>query len=260
MPVLDVTIHHASGISGTSSRKSFCVYVRLQGQAMRTKTASMSGSGEVSFAERFRFQYTPDLRRRERNRLFLELWTKSIFSQACVSVAWLELDSQQFYRGQTIRFNLQGGFENKSSTLTLSVTPLDFGMTTATPTLPPVAQFTPPPPGPYYPPQAVSVPPPPPQVSAQPAEGIPLIPPNPYTTASYYPSAEPVMPASTFPPGQKEAPPTPPPNAFIGATLPPPLYPSTYQQSTASAPPPDIDGQPSPSGDMPQFGYPTKPL
>jgi hypothetical protein len=245
MPVVDVSVLSATEVSGVSSKKSFCVYVRLQGQAIRTKPASADRTGEIRFGERFRFQYQPDGHRPGRNRMFVELWTKSLFSQGCVSVAWIEMGEQHFVRGQQMRMNVRGTFEGKAATISLVVTPLDFGDLPGAPQ-PPMQQQLPqqgqpgqmpypaplgytnvpgqmPYPMPMQPPQAM--------YNNGPAEGVPLAQPNPYSTAAYMPNAVPVVQDPGNPTcHQCEAAPLPPqPEAFFGASLPPPLYPGLSQ-------------------------------
>lgn len=243
MPVVDVSVLSASEVVGLSAKKSFCVYVRLQGQAIRTKPANADRTGEIRFGERFRFQYQPDTRRPGRNRMFVELWTKSLFSQACVSVAWIEMDEQPFARGQPMRLNVRGTFEGKSAVISLVITPLDFGDVPGAAPQPMQQQLSqqgqmqypgqmgyPNAPGQMqYPSQ------PPPQQAMYnnnaPAEGVPLAPANPYSTAAYMPNAMPVMQDPSNPScHQCEAAPLPPqPEAFFGASLPPPLYPGLAQ-------------------------------
>lgn len=243
MPVVDVSVLSATDVVGVSPKKSFGVYVRLQGQAIRTKPASADRTNEIRFGERFRFQFQPDPRRPGRNRMFVELWTKSLFSQACVSVAWIDMDEQRFVRGQPMRTNVRGTFEGKSSTINLLLTALDFGdvpggaqqqfpqqghmhyLTQAgNPNVP--GQMP-------YPMQPQQQQPPQAMYSNGPAEGVPLAQPNPYSTAAYMPNAMPPMQdpnnASCH---QCEAAPLPPqPDAFFGASLPPPLYPGLSQTS-----------------------------
>lgn len=246
MPVVDVSVLSATEVVGISNKKSFGVYVRLQGQAIRTKSANADRNGEIRFGERFRFQYQPDSRRPGRNRMFVELWTKSLFSQACVSVAWIEMDEQHFVRGQQMRMNVRGTFEGKSATVSLIITPLDFG------DAPGVQQQMPPqqqqlsqqgqpgqmqyPGGPGYPSGPGQMPYPmqqPPQAmyNSGPAEGVPLAQQAPYSTASYMPNAVPVVQDPSNPScHQCEAAPLPPqPEAYFGASLPPPLYPGLTQ-------------------------------
>ncbi|CAJ1023740.1 hypothetical protein, conserved [Leishmania lindenbergi] len=198
MPVVDVSVLSATRITGTSLRSSFCVYVRLQGQAIRTKLSNADRSGEVCFGERFRFQYHYETTNPVRNRLFVELWTKSLFSQSCVSVAWIEMGEQRFVRGEQLRVNLHGTFEGKSSTLTLVITPLDFGEH------PSVAQ------------QPIPV------MYGMPVEGTPLELPSPYSSAAYTPNTCPTVldPMSR----QKHEGLQPQPQTFVPASLPPPLY------------------------------------
>ncbi|CAG9573221.1 hypothetical_protein_-_conserved [Leishmania major strain Friedlin] len=205
MPVVDVSVLCATEITGVSLRYSFCVYVRLQGQAIRTKSSSADHVGEVRFGERFRFQYDYDTRRPSRNRLFVELWTKRLFSQSCVSVAWIEMGEQRFVRGEQTRMNVRGAFEGKRATLSIAITPLDFGESRC------VVQ------------QQMPV------LYGVPVEGIPLASPNPYTSAAYVPNACATAQDSTAC-ENREVPTQPPqPQACVGASLPPPLYPSLSQ-------------------------------
>ncbi|KAG5480065.1 hypothetical protein LSCM1_06490 [Leishmania martiniquensis] len=214
MPAVDVAVVCATQITGVSLRNPFCVYVRLQGQAIRTNFVNADCAGEVRYSERFCFQYKYDSNRSGRNRLFAELWTKSFFSQSCVSVAWIEMSEQHFVRGEQLRVNLRGTFEGKSATLSLVITPLDFGETAA------VVQ------------QVVPV------AYGLPVEGVPLAPADPYTSAAYMPNVCAVVPDPASCRKCDAAPLPPPPPAFVGASLPPPLYPSfsqDKQQQTSSA-------------------------
>ncbi|KAK7197197.1 hypothetical protein NESM_000665100 [Novymonas esmeraldas] len=237
MPVVDVSVLCATELSGVSLRKSFCVYVRLQGQAIRTKPADPDRLGEVRFGERFRFQYQRDTVRPGRNRMFVELWTKSLFSQGCVSVAWLEMDEQRFVRGQQLRVNVRGTFEGKHATVSLVITPLDFGENPNAPQQPQQQQLFQQQQQQYPYPQPQQQQPYPPQqqvLYGLPAEGVPLAPPNPYSSAAYTPNACAVAqdPTSCCPSDE-----VPQPQAFVGASLPPPLYPgmSRNQQSGGGA-------------------------
>ncbi|KAG5480793.1 hypothetical protein CUR178_05928 [Leishmania enriettii] len=198
MPVVDVSVLCATQITGVSLRNLFCVYVRLQGQTIRTNFSNADGAGEVHYSERFRFQYKPDANRFVRNRLFAELWTKSFFSQSCVSVAWIEMSEQHFVRGEQLHVNLRGTFEGKSATLSIAITPLDFGESSA------VVQ------------QAVPV------AYGLPVEGVPLAPYNPYTSAAYIPNECAVVPDLVSCQKNEAAPLPPQPQAFVGASLPPP--------------------------------------
>ncbi|CAC9484771.1 hypothetical protein, unknown function [Leishmania infantum JPCM5] len=205
MPVVDVSVLCATEITGVSLRNSFCVYVRLQGQSIRTKSSSADHVGEVCFGERFRFQYHRDTKRPGRNRLFVELWIKTLFSQSCVSVAWIEMAEQRFVRGEQTRVNVRGAFEGRRATLSIAITPLDFGESLC------VVQQ------------------PMPVMYGVPVEGIPLASPNPYTSAAYVPNACAAALDSTSC-EKREGPTQPPqPQAFVGASLPPPLYPSLSQ-------------------------------
>ncbi|KAG5502711.1 hypothetical protein JIQ42_05780 [Leishmania sp. Namibia] len=216
MPVVDVSVLCATQITGVSLRNPFCVYVRLQGQAIRTNFSNADGAGEAHYSERFRFQYKPDANRSGRNRLFAELWTKSLFSQSCVSVAWVEMSEQHFVRGEQLHVNLRGTFEGKSATLSIAITPLDFGESSA------VVQ------------QAVPV------AYGLPVEGVPLAPCNPYTSAAYMPNECAVVPDPASCQKTEAAPLPPQSQAFVGASLPPPLYPSFSQDKPP--PPPSSDG------------------
>ena len=234
MPVVDVSVLSATEVTGVSIKKSFCAYVRLQGQAIRTKPARANHMGQISFGERFRFQFQVDTHRPGRNRMFVELWTKSLFSQACVSVAWIEMAEQHFVRGQQMRMNIRGTFEGKCSTISLVVTPLDFGDVPVATQQPmqqqPMQQQQQPYPGPVGYPNVPGLMPYPMSPQAMynngPVEGVPLERPNPYTTAAYMPNATPVVQDPGTPSCHKcTAAPLPlPSEASFGASLPPPLY------------------------------------
>ncbi|KPI84756.1 hypothetical protein ABL78_6201 [Leptomonas seymouri] len=249
MPVIDVSVLSATDVACVPTKRSFCVYVRLQGQAIRTKPARADRAGEIRFGERFRFQYQPDARRPGRNRMFVELWTKSLFSQACVSVAWIEMAEQRFVHRQQMRMNVRGTFEGKSAVISLVLTPLDFGEMPSVPPQQMPQQFLPQgQPGqmqypaplgcPNAPGQMMPYPMPPqlPQAmyNSGPADGVPLAQPSPYSTASYMPSATPVLQDPNNPPHHQcePAPLPPPPAAFVGASLPPPLYAGLLQTET----------------------------
>ncbi|EPY26711.1 hypothetical protein STCU_02126 [Strigomonas culicis] len=252
MPVLDISVLNASNIQGVSSEKTFCVYVRLQGQAMRTKTV-VGHNGIVVFNERFRFQYRPprDNLSDDKNRLFVELWVKSTFSQSCVAVAWANMD-QDFVQKRQVVLNMTGNFEGKSATVSVSLLPLDFGRSLPTEgplpyntvpmqMPPPTNLYNAPAPQPTYPPPLYSQPTPQPLGYSGPAEGVPLQQvASPYTTATYTPQPLPPQQqpnpcqAAPLPPQQHqcEAAPLPPYDASgrAGEGLPPPQYPSTIMR------------------------------
>ncbi|KPA75218.1 hypothetical protein ABB37_08533 [Leptomonas pyrrhocoris] len=274
MPVVDVSVLSATDVMGVSPKKRFCVYVRLQGQAIRTKPTGVDRNGEIYFGERFRFQYQPDARRPGRNRMFVELWTKSLFSQACVSVAWIEMDEQNFQRGQQSRINVRGTFENKSAVISLAVTPLDFGNvpgisqppTQSQQGMPGQMQYAPPLGYPNAPGQL------PYQMQRQPqlqpgmyanppAEGVPLAQESPYSTSTYMPNAVPVVRDAGNACEAARLPPQP--DAYVGAALPPPLYPG-LTRGGASAGMEQLFPEALPVSDQspkPDYGddYPKKP-
>lgn len=206
MPVVDVTVVKVFDIQGISTKKNFCVYVRLQGQSMRTTTASGSTT-DVNFKERFRFQYHPDGQSREKNHLFVEVWSKSFLGQSCVSIAWVDMAAQFFMRGQPITFNLSGSFEGRRATAAVMITPVDFGMHQPWyPTAPPMAM-------------AIPMPPTPPGAAAA-GTVMPAQPDHPYPTAQYYSNSC----------AQDTCTPSPAAPPVLG-TLPPPLYgPANAQQ------------------------------
>ncbi|GET88207.1 hypothetical protein, unknown function [Leishmania tarentolae] len=202
MPVVDVSVLSATEITGVTLRNSFCAYVRLQGQAVRTRSSRADRAGEVCFSDKFCFQYHYDAKRSGRNRLFVELWSKKLFSQSCVSVAWLEMAETRFVRGEQMRVSLRGAFEGTRATLTIVVTPLDFGE------IPRVVQ------------QVM------PATGSVPMEGIPLAMSNPYTSSAYMPNAgASALDSASCKKCEGPMPPPPQPQAFVGASLPPPLYP-----------------------------------
>ncbi|KAG5506510.1 hypothetical protein JKF63_06013 [Porcisia hertigi] len=181
MVTLDVTVECVSNISGVSLSKSFCVYVRLQGQSVRTKISKVDHTASVEFGENFRFQYVPDRFRTTRNRLFVELWTQSLFWHSCVTVAWLEMDQECFVCGQPRRVALCGSMNEKSSTVHLVITPVNFnqGISLVHPAVP---------------------------VYGQPVQGIPLEPNQLYPGALYLPDASPPPPLFPVASGALRAP------------------------------------------------------
>ncbi|CAD2215154.1 hypothetical protein AGDE_16399 [Angomonas deanei] len=186
MPVVDISIIKVFNVTGDKGKK-LNVYVRLQGQAMRTSTFSLQ-RGECNMNERFRFQYDPSRARSDEasNKLYVEVWSKSLMSQSCVSVAVTPL-TMPLVMGQPTQMNVHGWFEGKSAAVKLVIRPVDFG-------LPPQGA-----PQPYamMPPQPQGMPQPYMNPS-RPAEGIPLEPvadPNPYGTSDY---GKPAVPQAVY--------------------------------------------------------------
>ncbi|CCW64486.1 unnamed protein product [Phytomonas sp. EM1] len=125
MPVLDVIVIKAFGIHGVSLNKNFKIYLRLQQQNAGSKKCKKVGD-EIHFLQKFTFHYDPNHYTREK-RLFIELWTESLFGESCVSVAWVCLDTQNFVRGESITLSLRGGFENLQASFMVAIVPIDFG-------------------------------------------------------------------------------------------------------------------------------------
>ncbi|CCW66376.1 unnamed protein product [Phytomonas sp. Hart1] len=125
MPVIEVFVIKALDIRGVTLQKAFKVYLRLQQQCVCSEKTTESG-GEIYFREKFRLNYDPNHYTRE-NRLFVELWKESFLSNLCVCVAWVQLDTQNFVRGEPTTLSLRGRFEDSQATFIVSIVPIDFG-------------------------------------------------------------------------------------------------------------------------------------